>query len=829
MKTFCEYAIFVVNALFLDLFGLSNLRQIFHFLYANIFLQARCKKKGIRNMQTHFSRSQNQKSFIHSFSKSLSEKVRRNVRTVTLACLPLYQNSYLKSNKRKILRATFFLLLSLSFGFAQFPGYIYPASLAFLCAVCPSECLFAYIGSCVCALLTKQDGFILFTSYSLTYLLRKTLQDKPLFDKTLYKTLVCAGFASFIGAVRYASSGFKAHSILSSLAYIVLSTSICVLLCGLFSERRSEISTGRYTLCVLSVCACIVMSLSKFMPFGIMTNLIFACITTLYFSRANGLIYGCVCGFIMGGACSDTVLCTCLGIIGLLSGAVFTYSSYVAILTFAVSGCSICLYLLGIDGLINYAPEIICSSLLFIPLQKLSPSFFSVVQNASVVSRNTPPFKKDEFESVADSLSGLSDIFFKLSEKTKHPSRADALCIIEGCFKEVCSSCSLSNLCYAKKQTQPEDLYNKIGARLYNGTLSSDALSSLLVDKCIHTDKLSNTLNTEYNDAQFKLLRHDRTQNLASDYSCVSRLIKSTCEKNTRNKTRCTRLEKNISEFLSKFSVGFSEVFVFGTRDITIEVHGISADKIPFTSSELASHMSTVCKMSISEPCFDISDKADMIMRFERSDCIKTEFAQCSASKIQDQVNGDTQSFFDTDKGYFYSLICDGMGNGEKAAFTSRLSSVFLEKMLEVGTNKTVCLEMLNNLLLSKNDETFSTVDLLEIDKYNSCAHFIKAGAAPSFVLRKSKLYKICSQTPPAGILTSFTAESTKFALEKGDVILMVSDGIIQSSDDALWLSEIIRIDTKNRPELLASEILEKARLLNENKDDMTACVIKIS
>ena len=28
-------------------------------------------------------------------------------------------------------------------------------------------------------------------------------------------------------------------------------------------------------------------------------------------------------------------------------------------------------------------------------------------------------------------------------------------------------------------------------------------------------------------------------------------------------------------------------------------------------------------------------------------------------------------------------LICDGMGNGEKAAFTSRLSSVFLEKMLE--------------------------------------------------------------------------------------------------------------------------------------------------
>lgn len=780
-------------------------------------------------MQTHFSRSESQKNLLHNFNKAISERVRQSVRTITCTILPLYQNSHLKNNKRKILRAVFFLLLSLSFGFAQFPGYIYPASIALLFACSYADCIYVYLGCCICALLTKNDGFILFTSYSLAYLLRKTLQDKLLFDKTVYKTLMCAGFATFIGAVRYASSGFKAYTILSSLAYVTLSSCICVLLCGIFSEKRSEISTGRYTLCVLSVCACIVLSLSKFMPFGIMTSLVFACITTLYFSRANGLIYGCVCGFIMGFACSDTTLSACLGIVGLLCGAVFSYNSAIAILTFAVSGCSICLYLLGFDGLINYAPEIICSSLLFIPLQKLSPSFFSVVQNTTVVSKNSLPFKKDEFESVADSLSGLSDIFFKLSEKTKHPCHADALNIISDCFKEVCSSCSMSNMCYAKKQTDIEDLYSKIGAKLYKGTLNNEILSSFLSDKCIHSDKLSNALNTNYNDAQFKLLRHDRTQSLASDYSCVSRLIKSTCEKNIKNKTRCTRLEKNISDFLSKFAVGFSEVFVYGNRDITIEVHGISADKIPFTSGELSSHMSSVCKMAISEPSFDISDKADMIMRFERSDCIKIEFAQCSAPKIEDQVNGDTQSFFDTDKGYFYSLICDGMGNGEKAAFTSRLSSVFLEKMLDVGTNKTVCLEMLNNLLLSKNDETFSTIDLLEIDKYNSCAHFIKAGAAPSFVLRKSKLYKICSQTPPAGILPSFTAESTKFALEKGDVILMVSDGIIQGTDDALWLSEIIRIDTKNRPALLASEILEKAKMLNEKRDDMTACVIKIS
>lgn len=788
-------------------------------------------------MQTHFSQSQksaflhtgHKKNILHNLYATMTSKLRTSVRTITCTVMPMYENGYLKSNKHRIIRNIFFILLSLSLGFAEFPGYIYPASLALLCACSTSDCIFVYIGSCICALLCKNDGFILFTSYSLLYLLRKTLQDRENFQKTELKSVICLAFATFISAVRFASSGFKAHSILSCLAYIAISSCICILLCALFLERRSNVSNGRYTLSVLSVCACIVLSLSNINVFGIMISLIFACITTLYFSRANGLIYGCVCGFIMGFACSDTVLSACLGITGLLSGAIFAYSSLAAITTFAMAGSGLCLYLLGFDGLVNYAPEIVCSALIFIPIRKFSPSFFSVVQNNVSGKTDLSCSKKDEFESVADSLSGLSDIFFKLSEKTRHPSHADALNIISDSFNCVCSCCSMSSLCYAKKQTDLQDLYSKIGAKLYNGTLNSENLGSLLSDKCIHTDKLSSQLNTSYNDAQFALLRHDRTQSIASDYSCVSRLIKSTCEKNIRNKTRCTRLEKSISDFLLKFNVTHSQVFVYGNRDISIEVHGISADKIPFTSSELSSHLSSVCKMSISEPSFDISDKADMIMRFERSDCITVEYAQCCSSKDDEQVNGDTLSFFDTENGYFYSLISDGMGNGEKAAFTSRLSSVFLEKMLCVGTQKNVCLEMLNNLLLSKNDETFSTVDLLEIDKYNSCAHFIKAGAAPSFVLRNSKLYKICSQTPPAGILPSFTAESTKFALEKGDVILMVSDGIIQPSDDALWLSEIIRIDTKNRPAFLASEILEKALVINERKDDMSVAVIKIS
>ena len=56
----------------------------------------------------------------------------------------------------------------------------------------------------------------------------------------------------------------------------------------------------------------------------------------------------------------------------------------------------------------------------------------------------------------------------------------------------------------------------------------------------------------------------------------------------------------------------------------------------------------------------------------------------------------------------------------------------------------------------------------------------------------------------------------------------MVSDGIIQSNDDAIWLSEIIRVDTRNEPAILASELMEKARVINTRRDDASVCIIKV-
>lgn len=53
-------------------------------------------------------------------------------------------------------------------------------------------------------------------------------------------------------------------------------------------------------------------------------------------------------------------------------------------------------------------------------------------------------------------------------------------------------------------------------------------------------------------------------------------------------------------------------------------------------------------------------------------------------------------------------------------------------------------------------------------------------------------MFKIASGTIPVGITREINAEQIKFRLERGDVVVMVSDGVAQTLEDSAWLADII-------------------------------------
>ena len=93
---------------------------------------------------------------------------------------------------------------------------------------------------------------------------------------------------------------------------------------------------------------------------------------------------------------------------------------------------------------------------------------------------------------------------------------------------------------------------------------------------------------------------------------------------------------------------------------------------------------------------------------------------------------------------------------------------------------------------------------------------------------RGSKLFKIRSRTFPIGILEDVDAERTTFALEAGDTVILLSDGVTEDVEEPLWLCEFLSTADLSAPDA-ASAILAEARRHTLCRDDMTAAVLRVT
>ncbi len=193
-------------------------------------------------------------------------------------------------------------------------------------------------------------------------------------------------------------------------------------------------------------------------------------------------------------------------------------------------------------------------------------------------------------------------------------------------------------------------------------------------------------------------------------------------------------------------------------------------------------------------------------------------------------VCGDTLMHFEKDGKYFV-ILCDGMGSGESALSESRLTARLFAEFLKAGFKKETALDMINSALALKADqESFSTVDLLEINLETGVAEFLKVGSAQSFLKTKSKIEEISSKALPVGILESVDAEAQSYELKNNDMILMVSDGVGEAGSGVMksdWIKRLMMMENRSDAEL-AQLILVGAKVRMKFSDDITGVVIRI-
>ena len=125
-------------------------------------------------------------------------------------------------------------------------------------------------------------------------------------------------------------------------------------------------------------------------------------------------------------------------------------------------------------------------------------------------------------------------------------------------------------------------------------------------------------------------------------------------------------------------------------------------------------------------------------------------------------------------------------------------------------------------------------MDLAFLDLYSGKLQMIKTGSPATFIKKKDSVQVVNSNCLPIGILKDIDFKIYEENLEDGDLIIMMSDGVLDSNrsveNSEKWMEKIIKDIQAVNPQAVADEILNIAHFMSQDKikDDMTVMVTKI-
>jgi stage II sporulation protein E len=474
-------------------------------------------------------------------------------------------------------------------------------------------------------------------------------------------------------------------------------------------------------------------------------------------------------------------------------------------------------------------PEIAVTALLVwplagrIPLQGHGTAAREAKHSAGAVVCETLVLPPAASERLAEALRELSGILYRDAKRERGREAAQMTALAERVLGQACEECPERERCRGKTEELPRPLRGAVSALCRTGEMTEESLSDLRKG-CALAPKMEERLRI----LEWSLANRRRGQRevSAGNFDAVARLLGESAAKVHAEWREDLQLESALRDALREIGVAVGRVTVRGDRVRRIDAGGLRWDGQDLPAERIQAELERVCGCSLSAPGYEMED-GFVTLHMHTVRRYSARVAVASAPSAGETVSGDRTAHFETGEDYFYGLLCDGMGTGDEAAGTAELCIGILSGMLRTGNNQDTSLKLLNSLLRGGAGECSTTVDLLEVDLLYGKASFVKSGAAASYVKRGEHLFRIRSDTAPMGILRALDAERICFSVRPGDEIVLLSDGVSQSMEDAPWLPEYLATAKEKSTEETAREILELARS-HGSGDDMTVMLVQI-
>ncbi len=716
----------------------------------------------------------------------------------------------LNSDARELLMELLTLLVAFLFSSVRFFFGTYPFALAF-CASCKRRFPFSAVGMAL--------GSLVFLSEPLPYLIallaliglrlvgslwlgddgeRKISLGRrpaPSFLSSLFceKVSVRVGISTLcafgLSVWRVVFSGYSYYDIFVLVFHTVLSAIVTYALCTLFEDSADKRLFG-YAI-VLFIFVYMIRGREVL---GLDISLIISYSGALYASRYISGARGASLGALLG-LCHGVAFAPALALCGIVSSLLWDFSYYLAIISSLVMSIGYGIFASGYNALVDLTPELLLASLIMYPLTRfeLFPSLGTLKREKScdgIIFDARSEQISSSLSALAHSFEGISGMISDLSKRVKEPDRGfwESTCL-EVCENH-CYSCPKRSICWERDVITTNDNIARLSEMAYcERVISADFADERFLHRCPNISAVIDEINVLKRELESSKKQHDRLDVSAKDYELISRLIGGLCDAGDfePNLTLSDKAER----VLRREGVRFERAYAFGERSVRIIAVNIDTEATKCSPSEIREALESEIGISLCEPT--LSEREGVCFLSLQSARELDITSVKSVSPLDEKEGaGDTLCAFFAPYDKYYMLLCDGMGSGRDALFTSSICAEFMQKILSSCADKELCLALLNNFIRAKGIECSSSVDLLEIDLITGASCLVKSGAAPSFVKRGENIFRLHSKTAPIGIMKSPDAERLDFQLKEGDVVVMVSDGIASDERDSKYLVDFL-------------------------------------
>lgn len=553
----------------------------------------------------------------------------------------------------------------------------------------------------------------------------------------------------------------------------------------------------------------------------------------------TGTVAGIGIGFLLG---IREELLVCLGIFGccgFVCGAVSRLGKTVVALSLGAVGILLLVYAMSGGGDAAQIYEVVLGAVAVAALPGkvfgAAGRFFDFDAERSESNSLCRQQTQNRLEDAASAFANLAETFARISDSQNRADVQEVAGMVEMVADRVCRSCTRAQECWEKNfNATYKTMFRFLEVMERKGVLEAEDIGAYVSGRCLRQEALLKEYNRLFEiykiNQVWKSKLCENRELVRQQFHGVAQTLRQIAEELNGVTGYDALAAEEIHCRLKNKGVPVQQVRVLqagsGRRSVHLRMP-------PPPSGEHIHTAATVLK-SVLGTSFHASspELLDGEVRIQFYESPRLRVSAGFATGCKQGENGDSHTMHNLSGGKYLAVLSDGMGSGRRASRESGALVELLEHFMEAGFDKTVAVKLINSVLVMKSaEEAFATVDMCMIDLYSGEAEFIKNGAEPSYIKRPERTEVIRSASLPVGMIPRVEIERFAHRLQKGEMVVMLSDGMQLKQGKEGWLRHAVESAEEGIPaQELADRIMEKALALKGGipDDDMTVMVLKI-